>query len=231
MKKSKRPTGLEDDGKEFVKEPEIDLDQDYDDEVIDLEEVIELKEGVLEDEEDFDLDVEIIDIDSDIQADDLTTEFEADIDTGKERGLLADLSAGGMKGESPAKTEARAESGETQFVDPLFSLFTEKPTEPDIRLNKPQGDYFESMFQSDIQGSSIERKESGGSAQASLAGGPVAPPVEASPTVDERLEIFVSQIETKLVDAVREIVESKLPEIVQAVLKEEIERLKKEQGW
>jgi hypothetical protein len=51
------------------------------------------------------------------------------------------------------------------------------------------------------------------------------PPVEASDSLEE----FVAQIESRLVDAIREIVESRLPEMVRTILKEEIERLKHEE--
>lgn len=42
------------------------------------------------------------------------------------------------------------------------------------------------------------------------------------------LEDFVSQIENRLVATIREVVEARLPEIVRSVLREEIERLKRE---
>jgi hypothetical protein len=50
----------------------------------------------------------------------------------------------------------------------------------------------------------------------------VAPPAEASVSLDE----FVAQIESRLVETIREMVAARLPEIVRTVLKEEIERLK-----
>jgi len=53
----------------------------------------------------------------------------------------------------------------------------------------------------------------------------VEPPAEASDSLDE----FVAQIESRLIDAIREIVESRLPEMGRTVLKEEIERLKNEE--
>jgi len=42
------------------------------------------------------------------------------------------------------------------------------------------------------------------------------------------LESFVSQIEERLVDAVRQVVEERLPEIVRSLLEEQIEKLKRE---
>jgi hypothetical protein len=42
------------------------------------------------------------------------------------------------------------------------------------------------------------------------------------------LESFVSQIEERLIDAVRQLVEEKLPEIVRSLLEEQIEKLKRE---
>lgn len=57
---------------------------------------------------------------------------------------------------------------------------------------------------------------------------PVAPgqlqevPIEPEPS----LEDFMTQLEGRLLDTVRELVEARLPEIVRTVLREEIERLK-----
>jgi hypothetical protein len=56
-----------------------------------------------------------------------------------------------------------------------------------------------------------------------------APPVAASPEASVSLEDFVARIENQLVDAIREIVEARLPEIVRTVLREEIEKLKSDQ--
>ena len=51
-------------------------------------------------------------------------------------------------------------------------------------------------------------------------------PAEAAVSLDE----FVTQIEQRLLETVREIVEARLPEIVQRVIREEIERLKSDAG-
>jgi hypothetical protein len=53
-----------------------------------------------------------------------------------------------------------------------------------------------------------------------------APPVEASADLTVSLDDFVNQIEDRLVNTIREIVEARLPEIVRTVLREEIDRLK-----
>lgn len=53
-----------------------------------------------------------------------------------------------------------------------------------------------------------------------------APPVEASADLSVSLDDIVNQIEDRLVNTIREIVEARLPEIVRAVLREEIDRLK-----
>jgi hypothetical protein len=55
--------------------------------------------------------------------------------------------------------------------------------------------------------------------------GALAEPSDAS---DVALERFVSQIEIRLVESLREIVEARLPEVVRSVLREEINKIKKE---
>jgi len=52
--------------------------------------------------------------------------------------------------------------------------------------------------------------------------------IEKPVSEDTRLEALVSRIESRLLDSVREMVEAKLPEVVRTLLREEIERLKKE---
>jgi hypothetical protein len=56
-----------------------------------------------------------------------------------------------------------------------------------------------------------------------------APPVAASAEAGILLDDFVAQIENKLVDTIREIVEARLPEIVRMVLREEIAKLTSDQ--
>lgn len=51
---------------------------------------------------------------------------------------------------------------------------------------------------------------------------------ESPEALDSALERFVSQIEIRLVESLREIVEARLPEVVRAVLREEINKIKKE---
>jgi len=75
MKKGRRPIELEDHDRTLGKGLEIGIDRYDDDEIIDLEEIIEVDGGVLEDDEDFDLDVELIDLDADLDFDDLEPEM------------------------------------------------------------------------------------------------------------------------------------------------------------
>ncbi len=231
MKRSRRHTGLEDDENEMAKEPEIDLDQDEDGEdVVDLEDIVEPKDGALEDEEDFDLDTEILDVDSDPGFGDLGAEHESDIDSVGEEDFLVDFSAEEPKKKDLKKAADPAKGHEAEFVDPLFALFTEKPAEPDSEPKEPAKEPLEPRPQPFVLQPSPDRPEVSVTAQEGPAENPPEASVEAPPSLDERLDAFVAQIEAKLLSAVREIVESRLPEIVQAVLREEIDKLKKEEG-
>ncbi len=215
MKKPNRSSDLNAKKKAPSKGLGIDFD-DMDDEVIDLEEIVELPGGG--DEDHLDFDVELLDAESDL---DLT-----DLDTKLSDGETDDLLSEDILKE--------------------FSFSEEEDLEPDMEkelgldMKRAGGKNFETMvdFDDDIlaglgkeaEGSSLadmdfsmEPPPPKAAAPAAAKAAPVGRP-PGGPSMDE----VVSRIEDRLVEAVREIVEARLPEIVRDVLREEIDRLKAE---
>jgi hypothetical protein len=337
MKKGRRPIELEDHDRTLGKGLEIGMDRYDDDEIIDLEEIIEVDGGILEDDEDFDLDVELIDLDSDLDFDDLEPEMMPVTGKKRDEAFLPDHTRGlgasmpveepkapvgqlplpgldfpaslGVKPKPPAPRLKAGEpmpgpaqrefapevKPEKPVPDPFDALLTAelmakasapelKPKEPipEVKAKemepeskvKPAGpDYFDVLLAAEMrkaladeeEPSALELLEKGpapgdafftpavptpevpvaavptpevpvaaaaipeipaAAAAVPEAPAPAIPVPEAIP--DRQLEDLVVQIESKLIEAIREIVEARLPGIVETVLREEIERLKKE---
>lgn len=332
MKKGKRPIELEDHDRTLGKGFEIGADRYDEDEIIDLDEIIEVDAGVLEDDEDFDLDVELIDLDADLDFDDLEPEVASS--TGKQRGepFLVEVTqwpapslsvdepkapaaqitvprieippAFEVKAQEPSfelKGPARAREPE---VDPLADLLeglrkgpAHEP-EPGVKVEEPppevqmkEPDYFDTLLAAEMNRSLAKEPQptveeavekppelvdaavtAAAVAPAALAAEAIAPvspapapaalppelvaepvvppagtvevmaPIVSEPEVpapktvspepisEAQLEDLALRIESKLLEAVREIVEARLPGIVEAVLRDEIDRLKKELG-
>ena len=205
MGKLKRLDGWEGPSAGPPKELDADLG-DLDEEIIELEEVIEPHgDGIKEDDE-LVFDVEILDEGAGLGFGDLESKIESEDEFLLEGDLLKEL---------PFFENRKTER--------------EPPQAKDIAQEGPEGPALGFLLESDESASA--QVEGGGEALGSAETEPealalpVEPPAEASVPLDE----FVAQIESRLVDTIREIVETRLPEIVRAVLKEEIERLKIDQ--
>jgi len=329
MKKGRRPIELEDHDRTLGRGLELGADRYDEDEIIDLDEIIEVDAGVLEDDEDFDLDVELIDLDADLDLDDLEPEVASS--TGKQREEpfrlevtqwpAPSLSVDELKApaaqitvpriEIPPAFEVKVQEPSSELkgparapepeVDPLADLLEglrkgpAREPEPEVKVEEPppevrmkEPDYFDTLLAAEMS-RSLEKEpqptveEAVGkppelvdaavtaaavapavlaaeavatvspapapAAPPELVAEPVVPPVGTvevmAPVVSEpevpapktispepiseaQLEDLASRIESKLLEAVREIVEARLPGIVEAVLREEIDRLKKE---
>lgn len=232
----------------------VDLDED---EIIDLEDVIELPDRAREVEE-LNLDVELLDAEPDLDdagdlyaaksferekgpvfGDDLLKGFALAEEESLQVDPLAGIGGGFESLPKAPEVPSREpgddalfgdESAGTRKHEPIIGsesafpeegglLTSDMPFTGDLEATKKAS--FESALPQEPE--RIERAPFVGEA------GSDDPAVKAevldqAPSMDE----FVSRIESRLLAAVREIVESKLPEIVKSVLQEEIDRLKKE---
>lgn len=248
MKKPKRSFGLEEKELDYSKDLGIELEDDFEDDgIIDLEEIVELPEGA--EDEDLSLDVELLDVDSDLDLSDLDGKLKgsggSDI---LDEDFLKDFSFGESEekpAEEPPPAPPPAEDpggilGQNS-VDELLKGFS-FGDEPGLGadLASPQtetaeadskGTGFETLEDFDPELFLKEEPEKAlepEPAAAKPAAAPVAPkPLSVQPPQVE-LDEFVSKIEAKLVETIREMVESRLPDIVRSVLREEIDKLKKE---
>ena len=205
MGKSKRPTRWEEPSAASSEELDVEPD-DFDEEIIELEEVIEPHEDGLEDDDKLGLDAEILDEETGLGLGYLESKI------GSEDEFLFDSDL--LKGLS-FFDDRKVEREPSQEQDVGKEEFEESA--PGLLVEGDKGVPEEARS----EGEALIAEET----KAEVFALPVEPPAEASDSLDE----FIAQIESRLVDAIREIVESRLPEMVRTVLKEEIERLKNEE--
>ena len=205
MGKSKRPIRWEEPSADSSKELDAELD-DFDEEIIDLEYVIEPHGDGPEEDDELGLDTEILDEESGLGLGGFESKIESEEDFLLEGDLLKELPFFDNQKAEPA-TSQEQDIGEEASAESAPWLFGERD----------EGVPGESV----IEGESFAAEET----KAEVSALPGERPAEVSDSLDE----FIAQIESRLVDAIREVVESRLPEMVRTILKEEIERLKNEE--
>ena len=240
MKKPKRSFDLEESELDYSKELGIELD---DDEVIDLEDIVEMEEEV--EDGDPGLDVELLDVDSDMDLSDLDEKLKGSgSDNFLDEDLLKEFSFGeeaDEKPQEPAPKESIDILGQGS-VDDLLKEFSfpdetgfesEPTTDAGLLDSDSKENDFESLLDMDDSELFPEPKKAANTPPAVEKPKTAAPVVALAPAVavgelTTDLDDLVARMENKLVETIREMVESRLPEIVRSVLREEIEKLKKE---
>lgn len=215
MKKSKRPFELEESELDPSKDSGNGLELEGDDEIIDLEDMLPTQSGQGSEggryDEDLDF-AELLDAESGAKIDVMSMEDDSsEEDILDEDVLTEDLfkefSFGDkidaklqdtIAGEELDGTERELEE-QLEFDEDIFAKFQDEPLKP-------------------------SPEESGAEVLPLFLGAESEKQDDAAPA----LEGFVSQIESRLLEAVRQMVEARLPDIVRTVLHEEIEKMKKE---
>jgi len=205
MKKLKRTDGWEDSPLVSSKSFQEEFDE-LDEEIIELDdEIIELPTNGVEDHEEPAFDVEILDEDQQLDLRDTEDKAESEEEFLLDEDLLKDLPFFKDEPTEAAPTKAAAKS----------------PAEPE-----PAAAGLELLSDSsDLPPEAPEPasplKTAGEESITAGAEQPEAPPPDPGPS----LEDFMTQLENRLFETLRDLVEARLPEIVRTVLREEIERL------
>lgn len=217
-------------------------DEELDEEIIDLEEIVEMGFQERSKWERIDLEEEILDADGDLDLSDFEAEGHGGRDNGvlrddllKDLALDEDLDAPGRVEEEPKPSivGGRDKSARGRSADDLAdSGSPDLEEELDLLFQEEEKDDFEKLLASNLsipEGSGT-REEPPGLQSERVPPAPLVQAVApaARPTELPDIEGIVEQIEARLVQAVRDIVEARLPGIVQALLREEIENLKKD---
>jgi len=209
MRKSKHSIELEESPPSSSQDFSAELDE-LDEEIIDLEEVIDpLSDEVEGDEPAFD--AEILDAEQSLDLKDLGSKIDAEEDLLLEDDLMKELPFFQNEKAEPEVTPTAESAGE-KLDESDLDLFIGKTT--------AAFDEAEPLLPGEA-----EPKVSTPSMESS-----VAPAAESAAALSASLDDFIAQIENKLIEAARDIVESRLPEIVRTVLREEIEKLKADLG-
>jgi len=205
MKKLKRTDGWEDSPLVSSKSFQEEFDE-LDEEIIELDdEIIELPTNGVEDHEEPAFDVEILDEDQQLDLRDTEDKAESEEEFLLDEDLLKDLPFFKDEPTEAAPTKAAAKS----------------PAEPE-----PAAAGLELLSDSsDLPPEAPEPasplKTVGEESITAGAEQPEEPPPDPGPS----LEDFMTQLENRLFETLRDLVEARLPEIVRTVLREEIERL------
>ena len=216
-------------------------EEDLDDEIIDLEDIVELGFQERGKQQRIDLEENILDADGDLDLSDLDEDLYGKDDDALEDDLLKELacdeeldSVGGVEEDSGPAVGAMKESLAEEFSldDADEGSSRDLDEDLDLLLEEEEKDDFEKLLETEMSKPEVpEMKEKLRDPQLDQA--PVTPLVqeasrEANLSEPPDIEGIVDQIESRLVQAVRDIVEARLPGIVQALLREEIENLKKD---
>jgi hypothetical protein len=201
MKKQKRSIEWQERDLESAADMRFDLEHEdsENEEIIELDDVLEIPE------ESSDLGVRAFDADSDLNLQELELEFES--------------------------TDVLIE----QELNDEFRFEKEKVAEAHLeqQADKVSG----SAAEGDFDGLFEPEEKTGSLTDQQVVSMIVDSPAEVEPALDSQvaeadtrlsLEEYVDQIEDRLLQAVQQIVESKLPEVVRTILREEIDRLMQE---
>ncbi len=205
MRKSKHSIELEESPKDSSKDFGAELEE-LDEEIIDLEEVIEpLSDETESDGQPFD--AEILDADQSLDLKDLGSKVDSDEEFLLEDDLMKELPFFQDEKAQPEVT-LKAESAGEKVDESDLDLFLDK-----IKVAQGESE------------TSIPEEAEPQASTPSIRTAAV-PASESAAALSASLDDFIAQIEGRLIDAAREIVDSKLPDVVRTVLREEIEKLK-----
>lgn len=203
MKKSKRSAGWQDRDGEPAEEMRLDLDEADENDILELDDVLELPE------EESSLDEEMAEVDADIDLNDLRLDF-----TSKDKGPSEDPLIDALTfAESRPKTAGPA-SGEAA----VEATAQEEAENFSIGFDESSFLLLDQEVKPDTAGQAVEFPAEKAVEEAEVG--------EPKTTIED----LVQQIENRLIEAVQQVVEVKLPDIVRTLLREEIERVKKELG-
>lgn len=201
MKKSKRSVDWQDRELDPSGEMRLDLNEPDEDEILELEDVLELPG------EDGSLDDEISAVDNDITL----NELKLDLDD-VEKGFLEDRLTDDL-----IFDESKLRTADSALIDGSADATAQHEAE-DFSVGFDETSFL------------LLDREVGQSEVRAAVEPPVEKPVEEAAEGDPEpsIEDLVQRIETRLLEAVQQAVEARLPDIVRNLLREEIERVKKE---
>ncbi len=224
-----------------------------DDDIIDLEDIIEMPSGPIDEDEDLDLDVDMFDTDLEpepekrkaspplmkeqahgrsSEEDDLLKSFGDEPE--EDEKLFEPVPRRGSEKNSMEETEPQVFEDEESLLDE----FMDKPAMPETEMSAEEKVDLRARtaaamkIPEDVPSAEVEPEaafpdESFESA-ASKAADPVSEPIPPAADLSQVADEIIVRIESGLQEHIRVVVESMLPDLVRFIINEEIEKLKKE---
>jgi hypothetical protein len=228
-----------------------------DDDIIDLEDIIEMPAGPIDEDEDLDLDVDVFQLDSDLapeperpaqKAARPFTKQQAQGQSFEEEDLLKSF------GDEPEEDEklfepiasrgprkqsfGRAEPQVFEEEESLLDEFMDKPAMPATGMRREEvADLAEkaaaaAKAASEARSAEVDSEsaisDESLESEASKAAAPVSAPIAPAADLSQVVEELIGGIESRLEEHIRTMVESRLPDLVRSIVSEEVEKLKKE---
>lgn len=188
-----------------------------DDDIIELDDIIEMPSGFIDEDEDLDVDVFKLDPDLELEPENLGQKAE--------RPLINEQA---QKQSSDAQDRLEAFGDEAEEDEKLF-----EPV-PSRRSGKKSKDRAESQgfedkesFLDEFMDKTANVDESFKPA-ASKAAAPASVPIAPAPDLSQVAEELIGRLESRLQQHIQAIVESRLPDLVRSIINEEVQKLKKE---
>lgn len=225
MKKLTRSDGWEDSPLVSSKSFDAEFDE-LDEEIIELDdEIIELPANGSEDDEGPAFDVEILDAERQLDLKGSEGKIESEEEFLLDDDLLKELP---FFQDQPTESEpAKSEAATRVEPEPPPSAAEAQPEpEPELDVAALAPELFSDTSETvpDFPAAPQVSAPAAPVTEAVMAAA-VSSPREIPAEPETSLEDFLTQIESRLLESVRELVEARLPEIVRVVLREEIERL------
>lgn len=188
-----------------------------DDDIIELEDIIEMPAGFID--EDQDLDVDVFDLDPDLEP-----EVENQAQNAARPFVKEKAKRQSSEGQYLLKSFGDEAEEDEKLFEPAVSRLPGKKskgkTEPQV-LKDQESFLDEFMDKPAIAGESLEPAAP---KEAPPVSAPIPPAVDLSQVAEE----LIAQLESRLQQHIQAIVESRLPELVRSIINEEVEKLKKE---
>jgi len=184
-----------------------------DDDIIELEDIIEMPSGFIDEDED--LDVNVFDLDPDLEpeAENHARPFVKEMAQRQSSEGQDLLKSFGDEGEEDAKLFEPVESK-------LPGKKSKGKAEPQVIKDKES-------FLDEFMDKTANVDESFKPA-ASKAAAPASVPIAPAPDLSQVAEELIGRIESRLQQHIQVMVESRLPDLVRSIINEEVEKLKKE---
>lgn len=188
-----------------------------DDDIIDLDDIIEMPSGFIDEDEDLDVDLFKLDPDLELEPENLA-----------QKTARPFMNEQAQRQSSSGQDLLEAFGDEAEEDEKLFEpVPSRRPGKKAKERAEPQVFEDEESFLDEFMDKTANGDESFKPA-ASKAAAPVSVPIAPAPDLSQVAEELIGRLESRLQQHIQAIVESSLPDLVRSIINEEVQKLKKE---